>query len=430
MIRSLSLKAALLLAVTIGGPIAATAAPCTQEAMKTIVEDTGRSLRKLQEETQPRIDAGFRKLKAKRGWSDSDYLEKATELLADEKIDAFESKASELLARLDRLSVTQPGEQPDCSRIADLEVTALELQAAIRAKLRYMVERLDALTADAPPAPVAGEPPPARSADATPIAPKTPPASPPAPPKAKAQEKTPPEKPAPKTAAAPPAKSTLPPSTASSGWESKTHETKPAPSKAPASAEVAAVTPPPSPVPPGSHAPAEPGATAPPVVQPSDETFSIDEIREASRGFFGTFSKELASVIEHAFANSGRPTGYILGNEGGGAFIAGLRYGKGTLFTRGREAREIFWHGPSIGYDFGASGSKALFLVYRLQDPLDIYSGFTGIDGSAYLVGGVGMTLLTDGRVILAPIRTGIGLRLGASIGYIRFTPKATWSPL
>ena len=44
-------------------------------------------------------------------------------------------------------------------------------------------------------------------------------------------------------------------------------------------------------------------------------------------------------------------------------------------------------------------------------------------------MGGVGITLLTNGSVILAPIRSGVGLRLGANIGYIRFTPKATWNP-
>jgi hypothetical protein len=58
-----------------------------------------------------------------------------------------------------------------------------------------------------------------------------------------------------------------------------------------------------------------------------------------------------------------------------------------------------------------------------------MYASFTGIDGSAYLVGGVGATLVTNGSVIMAPIRSGMGLRLGANIGYIRFTPKATWNP-
>lgn len=166
-----------------------------------------------------------------------------------------------------------------------------------------------------------------------------------------------------------------------------------------------------------------------PPVPAEQDGFSIDEIKDASRGFFGTISGGLASVIEHAFSRLGRPTAYVLGNEGGGAFIAGVRYGKGLMYMRSGNMRDVYWHGPSIGYDFGASGSKTLFLVYNMRDELDIFAGFSGVEGSAYLVGGVGMTILTDGKVVMAPIRSGVGLRLGASIGYVRFTPRATWNP-
>ncbi|MBS0244288.1 MAG: DUF1134 domain-containing protein [Proteobacteria bacterium] len=167
----------------------------------------------------------------------------------------------------------------------------------------------------------------------------------------------------------------------------------------------------------------------PPVATDGKETFTPDEIKEATKGFFGTISSGLANVIEHAFSTLGRPTGYVLGSEGGGAFIAGLRYGEGTLYLHDGTKRDVFWHGPSIGYDFGASGSKTLFLVYNLKDSLDVFTNYSGVDGSAYLVGGVGMTLLTDGKVIMAPIRSGIGLRLGANVGYLRFTARQTWNP-
>jgi hypothetical protein len=173
------------------------------------------------------------------------------------------------------------------------------------------------------------------------------------------------------------------------------------------------------------------GETLPPITfdTPPQDGYTIDEIREASRGFFGTVSTNLASVIEYAFASSGRPTGYILGTEGGGAFLAGLRYGKGTLYLRSGGTRPIHWHGPSLGYDFGADGGRTLILVYRMRDPEQLYRTFTGVDGSAYLVGGVGMTLLAGGDVIMSPIRSGLGLRLGANIGYLRFTPQPTWNP-
>jgi hypothetical protein len=140
-------------------------------------------------------------------------------------------------------------------------------------------------------------------------------------------------------------------------------------------------------------------------------------------------SANLGAVIEHLFKKSGRPTGYILGTEGGGAFLAGLRYGKGTLYVRAGSTQKIFWHGPSLGTDVGADGSKTLFLIYRLNQPDDIYASFAGVDGSAYFVGGVGATLVTNGSVIVAPIRSGVGLRLGANIGYLRFTAHSTWNP-
>jgi hypothetical protein len=162
---------------------------------------------------------------------------------------------------------------------------------------------------------------------------------------------------------------------------------------------------------------------------PDEEGYSIDEIMAASAGFFGKVSANLGAVIEYLFQNSGRPTGYVLGTEGGGALLAGVRYGSGTLYLRAGGSHPIYWHGPSLGTDVGAEGSKTIFLIYRLGSPEQMYASFTGIDGSAYLVGGVGATLVTNGSVIMAPIRSGMGLRLGANIGYIRFTPKATWNP-
>jgi hypothetical protein len=161
----------------------------------------------------------------------------------------------------------------------------------------------------------------------------------------------------------------------------------------------------------------------------ADQGYTIDEIREASRGFFGTISTNIASVIEYAFSSSGRPTGYILGSESGGAFLAGLRYGKGTLYLRDGGTQRIYWHGPSVGSDIGAESGRTLILVYSMRNPEQLYRSFTGVAGSAYLVGGAGMTLLKGGDVIMAPIRSGLGLRFGANIGYLRFTPQPTWNP-
>lgn len=160
-----------------------------------------------------------------------------------------------------------------------------------------------------------------------------------------------------------------------------------------------------------------------------DSTFSNEEILQAGHRFFGRVSTGLARVIEYTFSKSGRPNGYILGQEAGGAFIAGLRYGEGMLHTKDAGKHKIFWQGPSIGYDFGAEGSRTIVLVYNLHSVDDIYGRFGGVDGSAYFIGGVGLTYQKRDHVTLAPIRSGVGLRLGANVGYLKFTRKPTWNP-
>ncbi len=160
-----------------------------------------------------------------------------------------------------------------------------------------------------------------------------------------------------------------------------------------------------------------------------DDTYSDDEILRAGHKFFGQVTKGLAKVIAHVFKKSGRPNGYILGEEGGGALIAGLRYGEGTLYTKAGERRHIYWQGPSIGYDFGAEGAKTMILVYNLHNIEKMYGRFAGVDGSAYLVGGVGVTFQKRGNVVLAPIRSGLGVRLGANVGYLKYTRRPTWNP-
>ena len=161
----------------------------------------------------------------------------------------------------------------------------------------------------------------------------------------------------------------------------------------------------------------------------ADGSYSSREILQAGHGFFGTVSKGLASVVEYAFQKQGRPNGYILGQDAGGAFVAGLRYGEGTLYTKDAGTHRIYWQGPSVGWDAGAEGSKVMVLVYNLRDPEEIHQRFGGVDGSAYLVGGVGLTFLKSGPIIVAPIRSGVGLRFGANIGYLKYTRRPTWNP-
>lgn len=157
--------------------------------------------------------------------------------------------------------------------------------------------------------------------------------------------------------------------------------------------------------------------------------YSKNEIAEAGHGFFGSVSRGLASVIEYTWQQAGRPNGYILGEDAGGAFIAGLRYGEGRLHTKDAGTHKVYWQGPSIGFDAGGEGSKTMVLVYNLRDPSDIYHRFGGIQGTAYLVGGVSVQFQKYGDVILAPIRAGVGLRLGANVGYLKYSRSPTWNP-
>lgn len=158
-------------------------------------------------------------------------------------------------------------------------------------------------------------------------------------------------------------------------------------------------------------------------------TFSPEEIKEAGHRFFGKVSMGFARVIEYTFQRAGRPNGYILGEEAGGAFIAGLRYGEGMLYTKDAGDHKVFWQGPSIGYDFGIEGSKTMVLVYDLRSPSEMFNTFSGVDGSAYFIGGVGVTFLKRDHVSLAPIRSGVGLRVGANLGFLKYTPQPTWNP-
>jgi hypothetical protein len=348
---------------------------CTKEEFAQAIDRAGEALRRLNADNAPRLRAKLRQLKEARGWPDAGFEEKAIALIEDERTAAIDTTANDLLARLDQLGTVGATAEPDCAQLQELTATSLELQATVKAKAAYTSGKIDQMLGVGAAAPAAG----ARGEASD----------------AGEAKKPPPAEPKPR-----------PPATRESGWS--TH-TKGEPR------EVAIAQPPPP---------------TPPAAAGEEEGYTIDEVMAASAGFFGKVSANLAAVIEHLFKNSGRPTAYVLGTEGGGAFLAGVRYGNGTLYQRTASAtQKVYWHGPSLGTDVGAEGSKTLFLIYRMKDPEALYATFTGIDGSAYLVGGVGATLVTNGSVVLAPIRSGVGLRLGANVGYIRFTPRPTWNP-
>jgi hypothetical protein len=168
-------------------------------------------------------------------------------------------------------------------------------------------------------------------------------------------------------------------------------------------------------------------AQAPPPPPPG--SYLPGELVDTGHKFFGTVSRGLATVIEKAVSQWGLPNGYVLGQEAGGAFFAGLRFGEGTLYTKNAGDLRVYWQGPSVGWDFGGDGARTMMLVYNLPSTNAVYQRFGGIDGSAYFVGGFGMTALAMDNIVVVPIRSGVGFRLGANLGYLKFTPSATWNP-
>ena len=159
------------------------------------------------------------------------------------------------------------------------------------------------------------------------------------------------------------------------------------------------------------------------------DTFSMQEISDAATGFFGSTTAGLAEIIEKVFSDLGRPTAYIAGEEVSGAFVVGLRYGNGELNIKSGGKSKVYWQGPSIGFDIGGNASKSFVLIYGLENAEQLYTRFPGVEGTFYFVAGLGVNYQGDGDVTLAPIRTGVGFRQGANIGYLHYNQEHSWLP-
>lgn len=191
--------------------------------------------------------------------------------------------------------------------------------------------------------------------------------------------------------------------------------------------------------PPPASAPSQPSSaplevqTAPqsgaaPTAQGS-ATYKKDDLIGAAEGVFGKGAKGLAELIEKILKDQGEPTGYITGREAGGALVVGLRYGSGTLYHKVEGQRPVYWTGPSVGFDAGANAGSTFVLVYNLHDTHDLYQRFPAGEGNAYFIGGLTASYMRSGDIVLIPIRMGAGLRLGANVGYMKFTEKSRWVP-
>ncbi|MDE3114500.1 MAG: DUF1134 domain-containing protein [Pseudomonadota bacterium] len=170
-------------------------------------------------------------------------------------------------------------------------------------------------------------------------------------------------------------------------------------------------------------------ASAEPTAGNKGDKFSQNEVVQAASGFFGTTSEAAAKAVQHVFQDNGLPDAYIKGDEGSGAIVVGLRYGSGWLIRKGYEPVKVYWQGPSVGFDFGANAAKAFVLVYNLQNQDRIYQKFPGVEGSIYFIAGIGVNYMRADGITLAPMRTGVGLRAGANVGYLTFTREESINP-
>jgi hypothetical protein len=177
----------------------------------------------------------------------------------------------------------------------------------------------------------------------------------------------------------------------------------------------------------GAQAPADDAAATAAV---AGTTYKQDDLIGAAEGVFGKGAEGLAKMIEKVLKEQGEPNAYIVGREAGGALVLGVRYGSGTLHHKVEGERPAYWTGPSIGFDAGANAAKTFVLVYNLHDSEDLYKRYPAGEGAAYLVGGFNASYLRRGDVVMIPIRVGVGARLGANVGYMKFRKKQSWLPI
>lgn len=185
----------------------------------------------------------------------------------------------------------------------------------------------------------------------------------------------------------------------------------------------------PPPAYPATPPPATSAAPVTPAAPDPASSYQHDDVVGAAEGVFGQGAEGLAGLIEKILKDQGQPNAYIAGREASGAFVVGLRYGSGTLNHKVEGQREVYWTGPSIGFDVGGNASKVFVLVYNLYDTQDLFKRYPAVEGTAYVVGGFTATYLRRGNVVLIPIRLGVGWRLGVNAGYMKFTEKSRILP-
>ncbi len=390
--------------------LAEAAEQCDVRAFGVQIDQTARVLRTLNRESENRFQERLAALAKTNSWSEAQKADKAAAAMDDSKLETFNAEIEQLVGQLDALNVI-PKNDVSCARLNELRTVNDRLVAVMRQKAGFILAELESQAASPPISPYSQAAPLQKPGDAPQMAAAAPEQAPSSNVSWSANVAKALRPPAPANAQQPQLAKAAPSATAAQA----PLQLRPAPPQQ--QQEIASLTPP-------------VGDTLPPS---SGGGYSMEEIRDAGQGVFGKLTSEFAIVVNHAFTTFGAPNAYIVGDEGGGAFLAGIRYGEGRLYTRvnGVETgpTSIYWQGPSLGADIGATGSRTLFLVYNLDDASSLYRRFPGIDGAAYVAGGFGLTVYRSKHMAIVPIRTGIGLRLGASVAYLKFTEHASLNP-
>jgi hypothetical protein len=446
-------------ALAFAGPVQSWAA-CTAADFGSVVDDTAQALRDLNANGAKTLQTKLKAYQQKYNLS-AEEVQTRAETLQDDKMSQFNREIEGLVGQMDVLSQT-PNDQITCEKLDELRRVRDRLLTIMGQKSGYLLAKAD-LELDRPGPVTGGDVTAQTDPDRKPVKPdgaaqadRTPSAFPATTPKqdksaAKQPEATPAPAYKPNAPAAVPQKEPNAPAAApqkeaapmkpdlpqrreqkreqvATNWQTDSQRVTPPPVDAPPSRDRAYLNEPPL----GEPTPLAPQGDALPFTPqsgPAETHYSIAEISDAGRGVFGTVSAQFGAAINYAFQQFGQPDAYITGSEGGGAVLAGLRYGKGTLFSKTTPPSVIYWQGPSLGYDLGAEGSDTMFLVYNLSEQDRIYGRFTGVGGAAYVAGGLGLNVLGKGNMIMVPIRTGVGLRIGANLAYLKFTERQTWNP-
>jgi hypothetical protein len=164
-------------------------------------------------------------------------------------------------------------------------------------------------------------------------------------------------------------------------------------------------------------------------IPPRVEDFSESALVVSAAKYLGATAESMAEIMNNVFSRYGEPTAVVRGEEVSAAVMFGLRYGRGTIkFLDGSE-EALFWRGPSAGIDTGGNASKMFALVYGVHQGEDLHMRIGGADGSAFYIGGVSASYLQRNEIVVVPMRAGVGLRAGVSVGYLKFAPSSGWFP-